>query len=195
MGSFRFAKYDNSGVGIDDPNATATFAKVGAAVPGDGIVSSRVGSYSTPLATLTLAGSTGVFVLPDVPVIPAGRIQPHTRVWFDFRFRRSTAINPITVNIRLGTAGNATDGAVMTASLAAVVGQDGRFLTSAEFGEATDRFTTGFWQPFNGSGANIGADRTSQVNTLADMIVSADISSGSAGDVLHLISYCVRIEG
>lgn len=83
MGSFRFAKYDNAGVGIDDPNATATYAKVGSAVPGDGI----------PLASADLATTTGeagqMYRLTDGPdagapltwATPSGATSP-TWCWW-----------------------------------------------------------------------------------------------------------------
>lgn len=70
MGSFRFAKYDNAGVGIDDPNAQATFAKVGSAVPGDGNVAAdgmtcevsafRLGNWSFAGGSITIP-SNGVW--------------------------------------------------------------------------------------------------------------------------------------
>ena len=48
---------------------------------GSRVIASRVGSFATPLATLTLSGSgAGVFVLPIVPTLPAGGIPPHSRV-------------------------------------------------------------------------------------------------------------------
>ena len=162
---------------------------------GSRVIASRVGSFATPLATLTLSGGAGVFVLPIVPTLPAGGIPPHSRVWFDFRFRRGpSTLGSMLVNVRLGTAGNATDGAVFSGSMAATASADLRVLTSAEFSSDPTRYTTGFWQPFNTAGVNIGVDCTVQVNTSADMFVSADVSGGTAGDTLRLISYAVRLE-
>ena len=162
---------------------------------GSPVIASRVGSCATPIATLTLSGSAGVFVLPIVPTLPAGRIPPHSRVWFDFRFRRGpSALGSMLVNVRLGTAGNATDGAVFAGTMAATVSADFRLLTSAEFSSDPTRYTTGLWQAFNTAGVNIGVDRTARVDTSAAMFVSADVSGGTSGDTLHLISYAVRLE-
>lgn len=169
------------------------------AVDGDGdgsrVIASRVGSFATPLATLTLSGGAGVFVLPIVPTLPAGIIPPHSRVWCDFRFRRGpSTLGSMIVNVRLGTAGNATDGTVFSGSMAATASADLRVLTSAEFSSDPTRYTTGFWQAFNTAGVNIGVDRAAQINTSADMFVSADVSGGADGDTLRLISYAVRLE-
>ena len=164
-------------------------------VDGSRVIASRVGSFATPLATLTLSGGTGVFVLPLVPTLPAGGIPPHSRVWFDFRFRRGpSTLGSMVVNVRLGTAGNATDGAVFSGSVAATASADLRVLTSAEFSSDPTRYTTGFWQAFNTAGVNIGVDRAAQINTSAAMFVSVDVSGGTSGDTLHLISYAVRLE-
>ena len=98
------------------------------------------------------------------------------------------------VNVRLGTAGNATDGSVFSGSMAATASADLRVLTSAEFSSDPTRYTTGFWQAFNTAGVNVGVDRAAQINTSADMFVSADVSGGTDGDTLRLISYAVRLE-
>lgn len=180
-----------------EDGATLTLTASGFLVDGAGsrVIASRVGSFTTPLATLTLSGGAGVFVLPIVPTLPAGGIPPHSRVWCDFRFRRgSPALGSMTVNVRLGTAGNATDGAVFTSSMAAAALADLRVLTSAEFSSDPTRYTTGFWQAFNTAGVNVGVDRAARVNTSADMFVSADVSGGTDGDTLRLISYAVRLE-
>jgi len=164
--------------------------------PRDGrvLMTQRFGTYATATSLAFIQAATGTFTLPFVPRFPAGLIAPHTRVSVQADVLRTGANATATLAVRLGTAGTSSDSSLYQAQLAATDQLVSQVNQSARFGASATSFYTMLNTSQNANAAN-GADRTANVNTAAEMILSITITSASALDRFDLLGLTVALEG
>jgi hypothetical protein len=163
--------------------------------PRDGrqLLYQRFGDTTAPLDSKPGAASMS-FALPQTLVIPAGLIAPHSRLDVRAEVRRTTATATATLNLRLGTAGSTADNTLYTASLAATAGLTAQVNQSARFGSVATRYTSMNNTNQNAQGNNL-VERSTNVNTAADMRVTFDMSAANTADTFTLLGYSVYLEG
>lgn len=150
-------------------------------------------SLATPLAVLS---ATGIFALPGgAPKIPAGMIIPQMKVCVSTQYRKYGATASASVNSKLGTTGGFTDQYICGGSIANNNLGDMKANGFAFFGNATNRYTSGSWQPENsGSYGSAVIEVTTNINTQADMWVTPAATAMTAPDSIGVLSHQVWLE-
>lgn len=150
-------------------------------------------SLATPLAVLS---ATGIFALPGgAPKIPAGMIIPQMKVCVCTQYRKYGTAASASVNSKLGTTGGFSDQYICGGSIANNNLGDMKANGFAFFGNATNRYTTGSWQPENSGtyGAAV-IEATTNTNTQADMWVTPAVTVITAPDSIGVLSHQVWLE-
>ena len=150
-------------------------------------------SLATPLAVLS---ATGIFALPGgAPKIPAGMIIPQMKVGVCTQYRKYGTAASASVNSKLGTTGTFTDQYICGGSIANNNFGDMKSSGFAFFGNATNRHTSGGWQPENsGSYGAAVIEVTTNINTQADMWVTPAATALTSPDTIGVLSHYVWLE-
>lgn len=166
-------------------------------VQGSVLIYSKWGSLASPLAVIQNS-TAATFTLPGgAPKIPAGMILPNAKITIQSDSRKVGANGTANAFVRLGTAGNASDSAVVGLNVPIATNSDICLSSSARFSSSKTSFTS---RNYIGDGttstANAGTayDRTTQVNTDADMFFTFEVSAASASDVFNLVGCHIILE-
>lgn len=153
------------------------------------------GKVSQPLATLSNT-SQGVFTIPGGnPLIKAGMIIPHSRVYLEALTRKEGTGGTAGFYGRLALVGASfPDATFATATIANSNLQCNRFFGSANFGTSKTQFATSQYLAPGSAATNSTVDKTSQINTDADMEVSMSITPASIADSFSLFGYSIWLE-
>lgn len=161
-----------------------------------GVVYSRWGSLTSPIASLS-GVTSGVFSVPGGPIkIPAGSIPANAKVYVQADIRKVGANATASLNLYLGTAGNTTDPSLVGVTIAIGNNTDALVSSAARFGTSKTQYSTRTWAgegTTSASSGNVLADRTTQVNTEADMFVTIGLAAASASDVFNLVGCTVKV--
>lgn len=154
--------------------------------------SSQQGSIATPISAFTGVASSQ-FVI-NQPVFPAGMLVPGvSEIRTKIRLRRTGATATATINVHLGTAKSSSDPVVYAFTYAATNLLDIIAAPSIQIPE-TGRVMGTNWQPEGGSGnTSTFLDRTTNINTLADMGLTVSISGANAADAFALLGISVEL--
>lgn len=150
-------------------------------------------SLATPLAIISAAG---IFALPGgAPKIPAGMIIPQMKVCVCTQYRKYGTAASASVNSKIGTTGTFSDQYICGGSIANNNLGDMKANGFAFFGNASNRYSSGSWQPEN-SGAYGSAviEIATNINTQADMWVTPAASAMTSPDTIGLLSHHVWLE-
>lgn len=158
-------------------------------------ISQRWGKVAYPLATLNNT-SQGVFTIPGGnPLIRAGMIIPHSRVYLEALTRKEGAGGTAGFYSRLSLVGASfPDATFATATIANSNLQCNRFFGSANFGTSKTQFVTSQFLAPGAAVTNSTVDKAAQINTDADMEVSMSISAATVTDSFSLFGYSVWLE-
>lgn len=145
-----------------------------------------------------ISGATsGTFAIPGGLKIPEGMIRSGTKISMQVEATKVGANGTANCTVTLGTLNSASDGAMSSLAVSAATGTQIFASCAARFGVSTTKFNTrnalgeGVSQA---SSANVMQDRTSNINTAADMWVNVNINSANAGDVFNLVGIQVKLE-
>lgn len=145
-----------------------------------------------------IAGATsGTFAIPSGLKIPAGMIRRGTKISVQVDATKVGGNGTANISVTLGTLNSASDSQISFRTLSIGTGNQVLISCAARFGSSTTKFNTrdvvgeGVTQ---GSVANVMKDRTSNINTAADMWINVNVYSANAGDVFNLIGIQVKLE-
>lgn len=159
------------------------------------IIGQQWGKASLPLATLS--GITqGYFTIPGGnPLIKAGMIIPHLRVYIEAITRKEGTGGTAGFYGRLARVGSVfPDATFATATIGNSNLQCNRFHSFAGFGTSKTQFVTPQYLAPGAGAVNSTVDKATQINTDEDMEVSMSIASASATDSFSLFGYSVWLE-
>ena len=145
-----------------------------------------------------ISGATsGTFAIPGGLKIPAGMIRSGAKISVQAEITKVGGNGAASATITLGTLNAASDSNVSGQPISTGTGMQALMTCAARFGASTTKFNT---RDYVGEGvsqasvANVMKDRTSNINTAADMWVNVNISAANAGDVFNLIGIQVKLE-
>lgn len=152
------------------------------------------GSIASPIATLT--GTTGAaFTLPAAIKIPAGSIVKNSRVCVSMHIKRSGANATGLCEVLLGTSNTTSDSLLGRTTINATDGHVGWVFACGLFGTSNTSFiSTGTSAPQSSSAGAATLDRSTNINTAADMYINLGMSSTNALDTFNLLAYTVWLE-
>ena len=145
-----------------------------------------------------IAGATsGTFAIPNGLKIPAGMIRMGTKISVQVEVTKVGENGAANISVTLGTLDSASDNSIFARSMSIGTGMQALISCAARFGSSTTKFNT---RDIVGEGitqasvANVMKDRTSNINTAADMWINVNINSANVGDVFNLIGIQVKLE-
>lgn len=145
-----------------------------------------------------ISGATsGAFAIPGGLKIPGGMIRSGTKISAQVEITKVGGNGTATATVTLGTLNSASDSSIVGQNMSIATGMQALISCSARFGSSATKFNT---RDYVGEGitqasiANVMKDRTSNINTDADMWVNININSANAGDVFNLIGVQVKLE-
>ena len=145
-----------------------------------------------------ISGSTsGTFAIPGGLKIPAGMIRSGTKILVQVEITKVGGNGTASTTVTLGTLNTTFDSSIVGQNMNIVTGMQALISCAARFGSSATKFNT---RDYVGEGstqasiANVMKDRTSNINTAADMWINVNISSANAGDVFNLIGIQVKLE-
>jgi len=145
-----------------------------------------------------IAGATsGTFAIPSGLKIPAGMTRRGTKILVQVEATKVGGNGAANLSVTLGTLNSASDSSIVARSVSTGTGMQVLISCAARFGSSTTKFNT---RDIVGEGitqasvANVMKDRTSNINTAADMWINVNINSANAGDVFNLIGIQVKLE-
>jgi len=158
-------------------------------------IGQQYGNASQPLATLSNTVQ-GYFTIPGGnPLIKAGMIIPHSRVYFEALTRKEGTGGTAGFYGRLALVGASyPDATFATATIGNNNLQCHRFYSTANFGTSKTQFVTPQYLAPGAGATNSTVDKGAQVNTDADMEVSMAIASANIADSFSLLGYSVWLE-
>jgi len=158
-------------------------------------IGQQYGNASQPLATLSNTVQ-GYFTIPGGnPLIKAGMIIPHSRVYFEALTRKEGTGGTAGFYGRLALVGASyPDATFATATIGNNNLQCHRFYSTANFGTSKTQFVTPQYLAPGAGATNSTVDKGAQVNTDADMEVSMAIASATVTDSFSLFGYSVWLE-
>lgn len=145
-----------------------------------------------------ISGATsGAFAIPGGLKIQAGIISNGTKISTQVEITKVGGNGTATATVTLGTLNSASDSSIVGQNMNIATGMQALISCSARFGSSATKFNT---RDYVGEGitqasiANVMKDRTSNINTDADMWINININSANAGDVFNLIGVQVKLE-
>lgn len=158
-------------------------------------IAQQYGKVSQPLATLS-GIVQGYFTIPGgTPLIKAGMITPHSRVYLEALTRKEGTGGTAGFYGRLARVGSVfPDATFAIATIGNSNLQCNRFYGTANFGTSTTQFVTPQYLAPAAGAVNSTVDKASQVNTDEDMEVSMSIASATVTDSFSLFGYSVWLE-
>ena len=145
-----------------------------------------------------ISGATsGTFAIPGGLKIPSGMIPNGTRISAQVEITKVGGNGTANTTVTLGTLNSASDSSVSGQTIAIGTGMQALMSCAARFGASATKFNT---RNYVGEGvsqasiANVMQDRTSNINTAANMWVNVNINSANASDVFNLIGIQVKLE-
>lgn len=158
---------------------------------------SKWGTLASPIASLS-GVTAGVFIISGgAPKVPAGLIIPNSKLYLQADVRKVGANSTAIFNCWLGTAGTTADSAVVATSLSSATNMDGLVTAAARFGTSKTTLNTRNWLgdgTTSASSASVVLDKTTNINTDADMFVTLSINAASASDAFSLIGCMLFME-
>jgi hypothetical protein len=162
-------------------------------VNGSVVICNLVGSLATPLESKTGATSGSFTTLVAASKIPAEVLVPgSSSIAVQTLWNRVGATATAIAAVNIGTAGTSSDSNVYALTYAAttlfnLISEP--ILSAAESG----RLTSSNWVSHGGSGGAAAVDRTTNINTAADMYVTPNYSSANAADTFQIIAHKVTV--
>ena len=145
-----------------------------------------------------ISGATsGTFAIPGGLKIPAGILCNGAKISAQVEITKVGGNGTATATVTLGTLNSALDSSIVGQNMSIGTGMQALISCAARFGSSTTKFNT---RDYVGEGitqasvANVMKDRTSNINTGADMWVNVNINSANTGDVFNLIGIQVKME-
>ena len=145
-----------------------------------------------------ISGATsGTFAIPGGLKIPAGMIRNGTKISAQVEITKVGGNGTATATVTLGTLNSASDSSIVGQNINIGTGMQSLISCAARFGSSSTKFNT---RDYVGEGitqasiANVMKDRTSNIDTAADMWINVNINSANAGDVFNLVGVQVRLE-
>lgn len=141
--------------------------------------------------------TSGTFAIPGGLKIPAGMIRNGTKISVQLEATKVGGNGTASTTVTLGTLNTASDSSVIGLNVSIGTGMQVLISCAARFGSSATKYNT---RNYVGEGvsqasmANVMQDRTSNINTAADMWVNVNINSANAGDVFNLIGIQVKLE-
>lgn len=153
------------------------------------------GKVSLPLATLS-GVTQGFFTVPGGnPLIKAGMIIPHSRVYLEALTRKEGAGGTAGFYGRLATIGASDpDATFATATIGNTNLQCNRFHSFAGFGTSKTQFVTPQYLAPGAAATNSTTDKGASINTDADMEVTLSIKAATVTDSFSLFGYNIWLE-
>ena len=166
-------------------------------VGGRAQIAMQTGTVSVPLATLSAAGK---FSLAGGDIlIPAGLIAPNSKLCAMTQTRKIGTAAVASVNSRLGVGsggqGINTDAYINGGQHANQNLGDMKANGFQLYGASKTKAITGGWQTENSSSYSSVVELTTNINTDADMYVSAWVTAVTSPDTVALLSLHVWLEG
>ena len=161
------------------------------------LIYSKWASLTSPIAVLS-GMTSGVFSLPGgSPKIPAGMIPPNSKLSLQLDARKIGGNATAIFYAYLGTAGSIADSVVLATSVSIGTNMDICITAAARFGLSKTSFNSRTWLgdgTTSASSANVIMDRTTLVNTDADMLVTFGVGAASAADAFNIIGCSLMLE-
>lgn len=161
-------------------------------VSGSSRLVNRVGSVTTPLASITGVTAATFFGL-DAMAVPAGFLAVGSRVRIEALFRRSGSNGTANIRARLGTAGDTNDAILVTQQMAATNTQTYRMFALACVSSATSLLCAR-GNAVNGTTTDAVADITGQVDIAAAMQLTLGTANTNAGDTFACLAVAVDVD-
>lgn len=151
------------------------------------------GLVASPLATLS-GVTAGLFAIPQI-LIPAGMITPNSKIEIQYLGKKTNANGSLGWNTQLGTAASASDSSISGVYSGATAG-DVLIACAVRFGtDTTKALAMPNGNDFNNTnGSTQLYDRTTNINTAANMYVTIGVISANALDSFSLTSVRVSYE-
>lgn len=159
------------------------------------LIAQAYGSVAAPLATQT--GSAGTaFTVPGGNVFVPARmlIVGKSALLVEALCRKRGANGTAVFTITFGTANTASDSAIVNMAAAAATNQDLRPFNRNMFPTSTTMTATGMLYAGANNGSAVITDRTTNINTNADMYIGFNINGANTADAFDLIGYSVAME-
>ena len=160
-------------------------------------IAQQWGKVSSPLATLNNT-TQGIFTIPGGnPLIKAGMIVPHSRVYLEALTRKGGTGGTALFHGRLAQVGAASsypDSVFAILMLGNYNLQCIRLFCTANFGTSKTQFLTPQHLPPAGGAVNIIVDKASQINTDVDMEITMSIAYANIADSFSLLGYNIWLE-
>lgn len=143
------------------------------------------------------SATSGTFAIPGGLKIPAGMIHNGTKISVQVEAAKVGGNGKANATVTLGTLNSASDSSIVVQNMNSSTGMQALISCSARFGSSAIKFNT---RDYVGEGvtqgtiANVMKDRTSNIDTDADMWVNVNINSANAGDVFNLVGIQVKLE-
>ena len=143
------------------------------------------------------SATSGTFAIPGRLKIPAGMLRNGTKISAQVEVTKVGGNGTATATVTLGTLNTTSDSSIVGQNMNIGTGMQALISCAARFGSSTTKFNT---RDYVGEGitqasvANVMKDRTSNINTGADMWVNVNINSANTGDVFNLIGIQVKME-
>lgn len=155
---------------------------------------SQAGSIASPISSFT--GVTSSLFTIDQPVFPGGLLVPtRTIIEIDGIVRRSGANGTATLNIHFGTAKTSADPTVYAFTLGATNLLDQPFSVRLAV-QGINAVSATNWIARGGAGsASVVLDKSTNINTAADMGISIGVASANAADSFALLQLTTRLLG
>lgn len=140
--------------------------------------------------------TSGLFAVPGGCKIPAGMITPHSRLCVQADAYKVGANGQGLFSLLLGTTNSLADSTLVGMTIGSPTGINLLATGAARFGTAPDKFSSRMWQGEGTSSAsnNSMVDKTTSVNTNADMWLNIAIVGVNALDTFNLVALQIVLE-
>lgn len=161
-------------------------------INGSVILAAQKGSITTPISTLS-GVTSGIFTVDPI-IVPAGSLVPgRSQLELSFKVRRTGATATAILSTYLGTAKTASDANMYAISMAATTLLDVQGCPIIDISETGRVISSNYSAMGSSGGANAFLERTTNINTLAEMGMTIGISAANAADSFSLLSYELKL--